>query len=162
MLSFEQKLTIITSFPELQRKDVSLGRINFHYEQSAHDKKTVIYHLHPKGNGYVYAGLIEDLRTDDKGFVNIRDYEEVELRELIAQSIRSLATAPPEQKSAKESKRSKSYPSEEAWTAPNNVLLKLVREDDLWYIYAGLNLEHVFETYEEAEAYLYEEDCRRQ
>ena len=49
MLTFEEKLAIIESFPELEKRTVSMGRINFHYEESASDKKNVVYHLHPMG-----------------------------------------------------------------------------------------------------------------
>ena len=56
MLTFEQKIAILDSFPELERKDVSLGRVNYHFEGSAHEKKTVGYRFHPNGNGYVFAG----------------------------------------------------------------------------------------------------------
>ena len=34
MLTFEQKQEIIESFPELTRKDVSIKRVNYHYEES--------------------------------------------------------------------------------------------------------------------------------
>ncbi len=34
MLTFEEKLSIIESFPELERKNVSLKRVNFHFEES--------------------------------------------------------------------------------------------------------------------------------
>ena len=91
MLRFEEKLEICSSFPELERRDVSLGRVNFHYEESLYDKKTVVYHLHPNGNGFVYAGLVEGLQTDEKGLVNIRDISADDLRALIEQSIRSLS-----------------------------------------------------------------------
>lgn len=39
MLTFEEKLTIIESFPELTRNDISLGRVNFHFEESVKDKR---------------------------------------------------------------------------------------------------------------------------
>ena len=54
MLTFEEKTAIIESFPELTKKDVSLKRVNYHFEGSLYDKKTVIYHLHPNGNGFVF------------------------------------------------------------------------------------------------------------
>ncbi|MBW7461016.1 hypothetical protein K0U00_43865, partial [Paenibacillus sepulcri] len=73
MLSFEEKLAIIESFPQLERKNVSLGRVNFHFEESVHDKKIVVYHLHPGGNGFVYAGLLRGYETDERGFANIRE-----------------------------------------------------------------------------------------
>ncbi|WP_028608450.1 hypothetical protein [Paenibacillus harenae] len=160
MLSFEQKLEVIESFPELQRRDVSLGRANFHFEESAHEKKTVVQHLHPNGNGYVYAGLIDGVSTDDKGLVNIRDFSEEELRSLIAESIRSLSVAPPEKPDSKKKKKRKP-PQEERWIDANGHSLTLLFEEDLWYLYAGLNLESAFETYEEAEQYLEEEQFTR-
>jgi len=160
MLSFEQKLVIIEGFPELERKDVSLGRTNFHYEESAHEKKSVVHHLHPNGNGYVFAGLVPGVATDDKGLVNIRDFSEEELRSLIEKSIRSLAIAPPGKPEAKKKKK-RQAPQEERWIGPDNAVLTLLFEEDLWYLYADLNLESAFETYEEAEQYLEEEQFSR-
>lgn len=164
MLSFEQKLSIVESFAELTRNDVSLGRVNFHFEDSAHDKKTVVYHLHPNGNGFVYAGLVNGVSTDDKGMVNIRDYGEAELRALIMKSITSLATPPKLQASAasKSAASKRKPPREENWIGPDNVKLRLFFEDELWYVYAGLSLEAAFETYEEAEQYLEEEQFTRE
>jgi hypothetical protein len=40
-------------------------------------------------------------------------------------------------------------------------LLVLKFEDDMWYIFSGLNLEMAFETYEEARDYLREEGFNR-
>lgn len=156
MLDFEQKINIIESFPELQRKDVSLGRVNYHYEQSVYDKKTVVYHLHPNGNGYVYAGQLRDVPTDDKGFVNIREYSAEQLRSLIAESIRSLSvrqgsSAPKEQRKQRE-----------VWTNADGQTLLVTYEDELWYVFAGDNLESAFETYEEVEQYMQEEAFTRE
>jgi hypothetical protein len=158
MLTFSEKLAIANSFPELQRKDVSLGRVNYHYEQSAFDKKTVIYHLHPNGNGFVYAGHLTKYDTDDKGFVNIRDYSADALRSLIAESIRSLTgseTGGTDTPSVKE--------SEEIWVnaKKQTLTLKFEDEDQMWYIFSGINLDSAFETYEEARQYLEEEGFSR-
>ena len=49
---------------------MSMGRINFHYEASASDKKNVIYHLHPNGNGCLWSEL-NGYKKSDKGMVNI-------------------------------------------------------------------------------------------
>ncbi|OMF37292.1 hypothetical protein BK133_06735 [Paenibacillus sp. FSL H8-0548] len=160
MLSFEQKLAIIEAFPELQRKNVSLGRTNFHYEESLYEKKSVVHHLHPNGNGYVFAGLVPGVATDEKGLVNIRDYSEDELRSLIEKAIQALALAPPEKPESKKKKKNKP-PQEERWIGPNNAVLTLLFEEDLWYLYADLNLESAFETYEEAVLYLEEEQFTR-
>jgi hypothetical protein len=90
MLSFQEKLAVLESFPQLERRDVSLGRVNFHYEKSVIEKKNVGFHFHPNGNGYIFAGEIEGYETDEKGFVNVRDYTEEELRSIVEQSIQSL------------------------------------------------------------------------
>jgi hypothetical protein len=155
MLSFEEKLAILESYPELQRKDVSLGRVNFHYEKSNYDKTTVAYHLHPNGNGFIYAGLLKGYSTDEKGFVNIRDYTSDEIRSLVDQSIASLSYKMTETNSKNENTQ------DTRWFGPDNQSLNLKHEDDLWYLYAGPNLEMAFETYEEAEQYLQEEGFSR-
>lgn len=157
MLSFQEKLDICSTFPELERKDVSLGRVNFAYEESLYDKKTVVYHLHPNGNGFVYAGLVPGAETDAKGFVNIRDAGAEELRELIARSIASLSQREGQPAPAAEQQTSRKRAKVQLWHGPGNQTLQLKYEDELWYIYAGLNLESAFETFEEAEEYLREE-----
>lgn len=43
------------------------------------------------------------------------------------------------------------------WTNDEGQTLTLKLEDDLWYVYADLNLEMAFETLEEAKEYLAEE-----
>ncbi|WP_135556318.1 hypothetical protein [Paenibacillus cymbidii] len=170
MLSFEQKLAIADSFRELSRKDVSLGRVNYHYEASVQEKKTVIYHLHPNGNGFVYAGELKGYEADAKGLVNIRDYSEDELRALIAQSIRLLGggsesvggagTGVPEPSAA----GSEGEPTrEERWrnAKRQELLLQWEEEDGMWYVFAGDNLDTVWETYDEAREYLEEEGFSR-
>lgn len=158
MLTFEQKLEVIASFPELERKDVSLGRVNFHYEGSAHDKTMVVYHLHPKGNGFVYAGLLDEVETDAKGMVNIRDFSENELRTLIAHSIESLSQEPEPVFTVKQRKAPL---REEDWIGPSEAVLTVRKEEDLWCIYAGLNLDMAFESYGEVVQYMEEEEFKR-
>lgn len=163
MLTFDQKLAIIASFPELQRKDVSLGRVNFHYEESVQEKKTVVYHLHPNGNGYVYAGLLDDVEVDAKGLANIRDCSEKELTDLIARSIRSLS-AKAEAESTPSAEKESGYRSSKAefWRGAGGTRLTLLFQDDLWYVYAGKELDMAFETYEESLQYLTDEGFRRE
>lgn len=159
MLSFEEKLEICSTYAQLERRNVSLGRVNFAYEESAYDKKTVVYHLHPNGNGYVYAGLLKGESTDDKGFVSIRDASEEGLRDLISRSIASLTRT--EQEQAPASKPSETHPTTpdypQQWSGPDSQKLTLKFEDDLWYIYTGANLEVAFETMEEVLEYMAEE-----
>ncbi|NQX58461.1 hypothetical protein [Paenibacillus qinlingensis] len=154
MLSLDEKLAIAASFPELARKDVSLGRINFHYLESDYEKTTVLYHLHPNGNGFVYAEYIPGCTVDAKGLINIRDYSEDELREIIAKSIQSLTRSGSPKISKVEEVQN---PQEEIWVDEDGNTLSVTFVEDLWYIYAGENLDCAFETYEEVQEYLEEE-----
>jgi len=149
MLSFEQKLEIIEAFPQLEKKSVSLGRINFQFEESAFDKKNVVFHLHPNGNGFVYAGLLPDYETDDKGYVNIRDFSAEELRQLVEASIASLAEVPEE------------VFAEELFENANGFTLTLIKEGDLFNVYAGEMLDGTFKTHPGALSYLEQEGFTR-
>lgn len=156
MLNFQEKLAIIESYPELQRKDVSLGRVNFHYEESTTDKKNVVYHLHPNGNGYVYAEYLDEYDVDQKGMVNIRDFSEKELRTVLEKSIASLGPRPTNEEAII------GDADEERWVNSENHILILINEDEMWNIYSGLNLDNTFPTYMEAMQYLEEEGFTRQ
>jgi hypothetical protein len=157
MLTFEEKLAIIESFPELERVDVSLGRVNFQFNESVYEKKNVVYHLHPNGNGFVYAGRLSGYETDGKGMVNIRDFSADELKKVLRESILSLSAEeiPVEEAAIIGDNQ------EERWVNEENEVLLLINEDDIWNIYFGLNLEETFDTYEEAEVFLVEEGFRR-
>src|SRR6185312_12874661 len=91
MLTFEQKQAIIESYPELTRKEVSMKRVNYHYEDSLYDKTVVVQHLHPNGNGFVYVAGIPGYEADERGLVNIREATEEELRKTISDSIQALS-----------------------------------------------------------------------
>jgi hypothetical protein len=163
MLTFEEKLAIIATFPVLQRKDVSMGRVNFHYEASMVEKKIVVYHLHPNGNGFVYAELIPQTPTDDKGFVNIRDYTADMLSSIIQASIDSLSdgSTPKIAATAAPALTEDDFIISESWSDDEGQILILAEEDDLWNVYTGANLEMAFETYSEAKKYLKEEGFSR-
>jgi len=150
MLTYEQKLSIIESFPELTKKSVSLGRINFQFEESLKEKKNVVFHFHPNGNGFVYAEGIRGYKTNDKGMVNIRDFSEEDLRAIITKSIENLSndfTAFEENDEE----------VEEIWANKSGQILKLISEMDMWNVYAGENLDGTFNSYGEAAEYLDEE-----
>lgn len=146
MLTFEQKQAIIESFPELTRKDVSLKRVNYHYEDSVFDKTIVVQHLHPNGNGFVYVAGIPGYETDERGLVNIREATEEELRKTIADSIEMLSDGDVEEQA-----------TEQKWTNQNGDVLILIEELGSWNVYHGLNLEDSFGELDEAKAYLKEE-----
>ncbi|WP_082235159.1 hypothetical protein [Halobacillus massiliensis] len=150
MLTFEEKLRIIEEFPELTKKDISLGRVNFHFEESLYDKKNVVYHLHPNGNGFVYGAEIEGVEVDDRGMVNIRDYDEHQLRALIRDAIDSLSMTPAEKD-----------PVMEEWLNRSGQSLVLMREEDGYNVYAEESLEGAFNSYKEAANFLEQEGFRR-
>lgn len=165
MLTFEQKLAIIEAYPELVRRSVSLGRVNFHYEESAHDKKTVVYHLHPNGNGFVYAGQAQgwEAEKDDRGMVNIREYDEAALRAIITASIDSLRPSQPAAEASLYQVNEEAVDTEQ-WVNAKHQRVKVIYDNDMWMIFAGSQLdqlEDAFETYEEAVEYLHEEGFNR-
>lgn len=157
MLTFEQKLAIIESFSELERKNVSLGRVNFQLKHSISDKKNIVYHLHPNGNGYVYTGISKVYKSDEKGMVNIRNFSDKELCQLIKESISclSIANIPVAEAEIIEKHQ------EERWINDENTQLLLINEDESWNLYFGQNLEDTFGTYEEVEMFLEDEGFRR-
>ncbi|MFJ7827283.1 hypothetical protein SAMN05518871_105139 [Psychrobacillus sp. OK028] len=152
MLTFEEKEAIIQEFTELTRKEVSMKRVNYHYEKSLYEKTTVIYHLHPNGNGFVYVGDLPQYEAaDDKGLLNIREASADELRKIIKDSITYLST---------EEEELQDEEIEEVWKNKEDSKLTLLQEDTLWNIYHGYNLEESFGSYSEAKAYLLEEGFR--
>jgi hypothetical protein len=148
MLTFEQKTAIIESFPELTKKDVSLKRVNYHFEGSLYDKKTVVYHLHPNGNGFVFVGDLKKYEADSKGMINIREASEEELHEMIADSIGILS---------EEEQFEEEVVEEQVWKNNEGQELKLIHEDTLWNVYHSHNLEESYESFGEAEEYLLSE-----
>lgn len=99
-LSFEQKRNIFRSFPELTEKIDKYGRISYFYEGSKQRRKQMARELTHTGNGYGYGGYLPEYRhlTDERGWINIRDFSESELRELISKVIRSFSNSTEETK----------------------------------------------------------------
>lgn len=152
MLTFEQKQAIIESFPELKKKEISLKRVNYHFEDSLYEKTIVVEKLHPNGNGFVFVGdlLRYEKEANDKGLVNIRDYNETQLREIIQDAIAYLA----EETEVEE-------PVAEVWRNREGDTLDLICEQRSWNVYHSENLEETFGTYDAAKAYLLEEGFRK-
>ncbi|MEK4626883.1 MAG: hypothetical protein ABS944_06285 [Solibacillus sp.] len=150
MLTFEQKQSIIESFPQLSKKEISLKRVNYHFEESLYEKTIVVEKLHPNGNGFVFVGdlLKYENEANDKGLVNIRDYDEVTLRAIIADAIDYL------------SEEIDDSPIIEKWTSREGTQLELEFNNRAWNIYHQGNLEESFGTREDAVAYLREEGFR--
>lgn len=150
MLSFEQKQAIIETFPELIKKEISLNRLNYHFEDSLYEKTIVIEKLHPNGNGFVYVGdlLKYEKEANEKGLVNIRDYDEESLKEIIQDALEYLS-------------EDMETPIVENWTSREGTILELIHEKRNWNIYYQNNLEESFGTREAAVAYLLEEGFKK-
>lgn len=146
MLTFEEKQQIIEEFPELVKKEVSMKRLNYHYEESLFDKTVVVQHLHPNGNAFVYVAGIEGYEPDDRGLVNVRDFTADEFRQVIRAAVEGLATELPEEKFVAET-----------WQHPDGTKVSLLEEDGFFNVYHSHNLEESFGDYGEAASYLKEE-----
>ncbi len=151
MLTFEQKQEIIESFPQLTKKEISLKRVNYHFEGSLYEKSIVVEKLHPNGNGFVFVGdlLKYEKEAGDNGLVNIRDYSEEALHEIVRDAINYLSEEEEE-----------ILPIVETWTSREGTKLELEFNDRSWNIYHQGNLEESFGTREDAVAYLREEGFR--
>ncbi|MEB2300080.1 hypothetical protein LAV72_10670 [Lysinibacillus xylanilyticus] len=151
MLTFEQKQAIIDSFPELTKKEISLKRVNYHFMDSLYEKTIVVEKLHPNGNGFVFIGdLLRYEEEANKGLVNIRDYDEQQLREIIEDAIQYLSEEAEDQE-----------PIEEVWQNREGAQLMLAFEQRSWNVYHGENLEEAFGTHDAAKEYLLEEGFRK-
>lgn len=152
MLTFEQKQAIIESFSELTRKEISMKRVNYHFMDSLFEKTIVVEKLHPNGNGFVFVGdlLRYENEANDKGLVNIRDYDEQQLRAIIEDAITYLGE-----------EQEVEQPIIETWRNREGNQLELAFEQRSWNVYHRDNLEEAFGTYEAAKEYLLEEGFRK-
>ncbi|MFJ5767428.1 hypothetical protein ACIP9C_18955 [Lysinibacillus sp. NPDC093210] len=152
MLTFEQKQAIIESFSELTRKEISMKRVNYHFMDSLFEKTIVVEKLHPNGNGFVFVGdlLRYENEANDKGLVNIRDYDEQQLRSIIEDAITYLGEEQEEEE-----------PIIETWRNREGDQLELAFEQRSWNVYHRDNLEEAFGTYDAAKEYLLEEGFRK-
>lgn len=152
MLTFEQKQAIIESFSELTKKEISMKRVNYHFMDSLFEKTIVVEKLHPNGNGFVFVGdlLRYENEANDKGLVNIRDYDEQQLRVIIEDAITYLGEEQEEEE-----------PIIETWRNREGDQLELAFEQRSWNVYHRDNLEEAFGTYDAAKEYLLEEGFRK-
>lgn len=90
-LSFEEKINILNLYFKLNKRTISLDRINYHHNSTKNRRKTVVSQLHLSGNGYIYVGYLEKYKNiaDSRGFLNIDKYisTEDEFRKLIEEVI---------------------------------------------------------------------------
>lgn len=152
MLTFEQKKEIIGRFSQLTEKAISMNRLNYHFEGSKYEKTIVVEKLHPNGNGFVYVGDLLAYKADAKGLVNIRDFSEQQLIEVIEDSITYLTEV---------DEIPEVVLVEETWENASHDQLVLVEEDPYWNIYHESNLEESFGRRDDAEEYLKAEGFKK-
>ena len=87
--------------------------------------------------------------------INIREFSEEELRSLIEKVIERLSQEQEEIVTPMEPA------AEEEWKNEDGHILTLIQEDDMWNVYAGVNLDGTFNSYPEAAEYLDEEGFSR-
>ncbi|OCS84536.1 hypothetical protein [Caryophanon tenue] len=151
MLTFEQKQQIIESYSELERKDISLKRVNYHLPTSLYEKTLVVEKLHPNGNGYVFVGdlLAYESMADERHLVNIREFSEKQLRDILADVIAYLTE-----------EDEPVLPLHETWSNREGDVLTVRFDGHDYGVYHGENVEEIFGKYETAKSYLLEEGFR--
>ncbi|MDF2534610.1 MAG: hypothetical protein K0R18_767, partial [Bacillales bacterium] len=101
-------------------------------------------------------GKLRGYDIDEKGMVNIREFSAQDLRSIIEKSIYSLRPI-----TNVEIAITGGDGEEETWINEDNFTLILILEEDMWNVYAGLNLDGTFNSYAEAASYLDEEGFSR-
>jgi hypothetical protein len=94
MLTFEQKVSIFSSFPQLKRNDMTQDRVNFEYTMSRRRGYVLAHELHKKGNGYIcgkYLDSTDNYKIQKDGWISIKNCDEEELRTLIKKVIHSMS-----------------------------------------------------------------------
>lgn len=148
MLTFEEKKAIFDSYPELTVNEVSLNRLNYHFEASAVPKTTVVKYLHPKShNAFVFAGYLPKEYTKD-GYLSVLDEDSEMIHQLVDQAIDFLK------------KTADGYEEgyRETFHDDHEDVLVLEYNNPMWTVIMSSGaVEAVFKTKEAAESYLNDE-----
>ncbi|MFD1676734.1 hypothetical protein [Alicyclobacillus fodiniaquatilis] len=92
MMTFSQKIEFLQSFPELNKKELPDGRVNFYYANSRKQGKVIVRELYPPtGNGYLCGRYMSDFKVDARGWINIRDVGKEQLRTMVLAAISSMS-----------------------------------------------------------------------
>jgi hypothetical protein len=88
-LSQSQKRQIMKSFSELEEKIDSYGRCSYKLKYKDVHRKEIAREFSHTGNGYVYGVDLPDYSklADSRGWVNIRDFSETKLRDIVTKAI---------------------------------------------------------------------------
>lgn len=148
MLSFEEKKAIFDSFSELTCQPVSLNRLNYHFEESAIPKTTLVKFLHPKsGNAFIYAGYLPGKETKG-GYISVHGDTKEQIIEKVNLALEFLRLT--------EDGFPEGY--EEEWRDAHGDQLTLRYQNYMWVVVMTSGaVEAVFKTKQQAEAYLFDE-----
>lgn len=148
MLSFEEKKALFDSVPELKVQEVSMNRLNYHFEESAVPKTTVVKYLHPKSaNAFVFAGYLPKAETKD-GYISVIDATKEEIEELVTKAIEELRKT--------EDGYEDGY--QEEWYDDRGDMLTLRYSNYMWVVLMTTgSVEAVFKSREQAAGYLMDE-----
>lgn len=85
MLSFEEKRALFNSYKELSESHFKPDKYNYYCEGSKQRGKVVVRELVHTGNAYICGRYLAgfDGRKDARRWIKIKDFTEVEIRELL-------------------------------------------------------------------------------
>lgn len=147
MLSFAEKKAIFDEFEELAMHEVSLKRLNYHFEESAVPKTTVVKFLHPNGNAFIYAGYLPEEDTM-KGYISVLEEDAEMIRQMTADAIEYL----------KKTVDGYEEGYQENWVEDHGDYLTLEYRNGMWSIIMSSGaLEAIFKTRDAAVGYLEDE-----
>lgn len=96
MLSFEEKKAIFHSF-KLEEKQMSNGKVSFHYPESKQRGQVLATQLHSTGNGYVVGKYMSEetikkngFTVDSRGWISIKEFSKKELENVITEAMKSM------------------------------------------------------------------------
>ncbi|MCL6599818.1 MAG: hypothetical protein K6T81_13945 [Alicyclobacillus macrosporangiidus] len=99
MLSFEDKRAILRSFPELKEVPISNDRYNYELQNLTLRRRIVAREFSSTGNGYVWGAPESPYPPDVRGWINVKNFDQTELRQAVRYAINALRTADLRQRS---------------------------------------------------------------
>lgn len=93
MLTLEQKRSVLLSFPEIQQTQITNERYNYEVLFATSGKRIVAREFSHTGNGYVLGTDNSKHPIDARGWINVKELSEAELRLVVRHAINHLRTA---------------------------------------------------------------------
>jgi hypothetical protein len=93
MLTLKQKRSVLLSFPELSETQISNDRYNYEVRFETSGKSIVAREFSHTGNGYVLGTNESQHLIDARGWINVKELSEAELRLVIRHAINHLRPA---------------------------------------------------------------------